>query len=121
MATRNPVRVLPVPVGEATSTSPPAAMSGHAASWGPVGPPGNCWANQARTAGWKDSRMLTSPIPPDRCARPYGRPAGPPQPAPGMAPWRAPSKHGGHLGPPGLDHLGGLGEVPVVGRRIAPR
>ncbi len=30
MATRNPVSVLPVPVGEATSTSPPAMMGGQA-------------------------------------------------------------------------------------------
>ena len=38
MATRNPVSVLPEPVGEATRTSLPAAMWGQAADWGGVGP-----------------------------------------------------------------------------------
>ena len=40
MATRNPVRVLPEPVGEATRTSLPAAMWGQAADCGGVGPLG---------------------------------------------------------------------------------
>src|ERR1700722_12411995 len=53
MATRNPVRVLPDPVGEATRTSLPAAMWGQAADWGGVGPAGNLRANQPATAGWK--------------------------------------------------------------------
>src|ERR1700722_2254746 len=52
MATRNPVRVLPLPVGDATRTSDPWAMCGQAASWGAVGPWGNRPANQAATAGW---------------------------------------------------------------------
>src|SRR5580692_1636091 len=53
MATRNPVRVLPEPVGEATRTSLPAAMWGQAADWGGVGPAGKRRANQPATAGWK--------------------------------------------------------------------
>ena len=53
MATRNPVSVLPEPVGEATRTSLPAAMWGQAADWGGVGPAGNRRANQPATAGWK--------------------------------------------------------------------
>ncbi len=51
MATRNPVRVLPVPVGEATSTSRPVAMWGQAAACGGVGPAGKRRANQLATAG----------------------------------------------------------------------
>ena len=51
MATRNPVRVLPVPVGEATSTSPPSAIRGQAARWGSVGPPGKRPRNHPATAG----------------------------------------------------------------------
>ena len=57
MATRNPVRVLPVPVGDATRTSLPAAMWGHAATWGGVGPSGNRRANHAATAGWNWSTI----------------------------------------------------------------
>ena len=53
MATRNPVRVLPEPVGEATSTSRPAAMAGQAPDCGGVGPAGKRRANQLATAGWK--------------------------------------------------------------------
>src|SRR6202034_4081202 len=53
MATRNPVSVLPEPVGEATKTSLPAAMWGQAADWGGVAPDGNRRANQLATAGWK--------------------------------------------------------------------
>ncbi len=53
MATRNPVSVLPDPVGEATSTSLPAAMWGQALDWGGVGPAGNRRLNQPATAGWK--------------------------------------------------------------------
>src|ERR1700749_3326412 len=53
MATRNPVSVLPEPVGEATRTSLPAAMWGQAADWGGGGPDGNRRANQLATAGWK--------------------------------------------------------------------
>ena len=53
MATRNPVRVLPEPVGEATRTSLPAAMCGQAADCGGVGPAGKRRANQLATAGWK--------------------------------------------------------------------
>src|SRR6185312_1738939 len=52
MATRNPVSVLPEPVGDATRTSLPAAMWGHAAAWGGVGPAGKRRANQLATAGW---------------------------------------------------------------------
>src|ERR1700735_1493635 len=52
MATRNPVSVLPEPVGEATRTSLPAAIWGQAADWGGVGPAGNRRANQLATAGW---------------------------------------------------------------------
>src|SRR5580658_764383 len=52
MATRNPVSVLPEPVGDATRTSRPAAMCGQAAVWGAVGPAGNRRANQLATAGW---------------------------------------------------------------------
>ena len=52
MATRNPVSVFPVPVGDATRTSLPAAMWGQAATWGGVGPSGNRRANHAATAGW---------------------------------------------------------------------
>ena len=53
MATRNPVSVLPEPVGEATRTSLPAAMWGQAADCGGVGPAGKRRANQLATAGWK--------------------------------------------------------------------
>src|ERR1700728_1511137 len=53
MATRNPVSVLPDPVGEATRTSLPAAMCGQAADCGGVGPVGKRRANQLATAGWK--------------------------------------------------------------------
>ena len=53
MATRNPVSVLPEPVGEATSTSSPFAMWGQAAVCGGVGPVGKRRANQLATAGWK--------------------------------------------------------------------
>src|SRR3974390_3525647 len=53
MATRKPVSVLPDPVGEATSTSCPAAMWGQAAACGEVGPAGKRRANQPATAGWK--------------------------------------------------------------------
>src|SRR5580692_5662797 len=53
MATRNPVNVLPEPVGEATSTSRPAAMAGQAPDCGGVGPAGKRLANQLATAGWK--------------------------------------------------------------------
>src|SRR6185437_14562052 len=52
MATRKPVRVLPEPVGDATRTSRPAAMCGHAADCGSVGPAGKRRANHAATAGW---------------------------------------------------------------------
>src|SRR5271154_5218694 len=53
MATRNPVRVLPEPVGEATRTSLPAAIWGQAADCGGVGPAGKRRENQLATAGWK--------------------------------------------------------------------
>src|SRR5580692_2246977 len=53
MATRNPVNVLPDPVGEATSTSRPAAIAGQAPDCGGVGPAGKRRANQLATAGWK--------------------------------------------------------------------
>ena len=54
MATRNPVSVLPEPVGEATRTSRPSAMCGQAAVWGGVGPAGKRRANQLATAGWNN-------------------------------------------------------------------
>src|ERR1700677_2991570 len=69
MATRKPVRVLPDPVGEATRTSLPAAMWGHAADCGGVGPAGKRRANQLATAGWKsvsgpvDSRGASGTLP----------------------------------------------------------
>ena len=63
MATRNPVSVLPVPVGEATRTSPPAMMRGHAARCGSVGPPGNRRRNQLATAGWRRRRMESAGSP----------------------------------------------------------
>src|ERR1700677_3875386 len=53
MATRNPVSVLPEPVGEATRTSLPTAMCGQAADCGGVGPAGKRRSNQLATAGWK--------------------------------------------------------------------
>src|SRR5580704_3759354 len=60
MATRNPVSVLPEPVGEATRTSSPLAMWGQAAVWGGVGPSGKRRANQLATAGWNsDSGVAT--------------------------------------------------------------
>ena len=61
MATRKPVSVLPVPVGEATSTSSPEAISGQAADWGAVGPPGKRSENHALTAGWNPSSGTASP------------------------------------------------------------
>ena len=61
MATKNPVRVLPEPVGEATRTSLPAAMWGQAADCGGVGPSGKRRENQLATAGWKsDSGPVAS-------------------------------------------------------------
>src|SRR6516165_4675030 len=62
MATRNPVRVLPEPVGEATSTSRPWAMWGQAAVWGGVGPAGKRRVNQLATAGWNSDSGVTSGI-----------------------------------------------------------
>src|SRR5665213_215961 len=59
MATRNPVSVLPVPVGEATSTSSPDAIRGHPRRWGSVGPDGKRFWNHRATAGWKLSRTLS--------------------------------------------------------------
>jgi hypothetical protein len=46
-----------VPVGEATSTSPPARMWGQALAWGSVGPEGKRRRNHAATAGWKVRRI----------------------------------------------------------------
>ena len=60
MATRNPVSVLPEPVGEATRTSLPAAMCGQAADCGGVGPAGKRRANQLATAGWKSDARAPS-------------------------------------------------------------
>ena len=53
MATRKPVSVLPVPVGEATSTSWPVAISGQAADLRRGRSAGEAAANHSRTAGWK--------------------------------------------------------------------
>src|SRR3984885_2510871 len=53
MATRNPVSVLPEPVGEATRTSLPVAIWGQAADCGGVGPAGKRRENQLATAGGK--------------------------------------------------------------------
>ena len=58
MATRKPVRVLPVPVGAATRTSAPDRICGQASCWGSVGPSWNREANQRATAGWKSSRTV---------------------------------------------------------------
>src|ERR1700684_3880372 len=57
MATRNPVSVLPVPVGDATRTSLPSAMCRQAATCGAVGPSGKRRANHAATAGWNRSTI----------------------------------------------------------------
>src|SRR6516165_3797903 len=62
MATRNPVRVLPEPVGEATSTSRPWAMWGQAPVWGGVGPAGKRRVNQLATAGWNSDSGVASGI-----------------------------------------------------------
>src|SRR6516162_7800782 len=62
MATRNPVRVLPEPVGEATSTSLPAPMWGQARVCGGVGPAGKRRANQLATAGWNSDSGAASGI-----------------------------------------------------------
>jgi|GEM_PF-6667752 len=51
METKKADSVLPDPVGAATSVSLPAAMDGHACSWGAVGPSGKARSNQVRTAG----------------------------------------------------------------------
>src|SRR5580700_4063830 len=75
MATRNPVRVFPDPVGEAIRVSPPWRMSGQPSAWGGVGPPGKRRANQEATAGWNPSRVLTLLRVPGRChgnPRAYG-------------------------------------------------
>ncbi len=50
-AARKPVRVLPAPVGAATSTSLPVRIAGHARSWAGVGAV-NVRANHPATAGW---------------------------------------------------------------------
>src|SRR5581483_1637617 len=79
MATRKPVRVLPVPVGEATRTSSPAAMCGQAARWGSVGPWGKRLVNQLWTAGWKVSSGAATGIPlipPACCDLSTGPPVG---------------------------------------------
>ncbi len=55
MATRNPARVLPDPVGAAMRVSVPWAMSGQPCSWGREGPSGKRRANQVATAGWNPS------------------------------------------------------------------
>lgn len=57
IAIRNPVNVLPVPVGDATSTSSPARMGGQADRCGWVGPPGNRRRNQPETAGCRSSTI----------------------------------------------------------------
>ncbi len=54
IAVRKAVRVLPDPVGAATSVSWPRAIAGHAACWASVGA-GKLRANQALTAGWNTS------------------------------------------------------------------
>ncbi len=61
MATRNPVSVLPEPVGEATRTSLPAAMCGQAADCGGVGPAGKRRANQLATAGMEEGSGSRAP------------------------------------------------------------
>ena len=68
MATRNPVSVLPEPVGEATSTSLPAAMWGQAADCGGVGPGREAAGEPARRrpggratrAQWSEERRAPS-------------------------------------------------------------
>src|SRR3974390_935206 len=75
MATRKPVSVLPDPVGEATSTSCPAAMWGQAAACGEVGPARKRRANQPAPAGGVEERLGRGrgrgighrPIPPGGC------------------------------------------------------
>ena len=52
MAQRKAVKVLPEPVGAATSTSSPRAIAGHACACAGVGA-GKVWQNHAATAGWK--------------------------------------------------------------------
>ena len=53
----NPVKVFPVPVGDATSTSEPVRTSGQALACGSVGPRGKRQRNHAANAGWKLSTL----------------------------------------------------------------
>src|SRR4030095_5686536 len=53
IAERKPARVLPEPVGAATSTFFPACTSGQPSRWGGVGSPSRV-RNQVSTAGWKE-------------------------------------------------------------------
>ena len=64
MATRNPVRVLPEPVGAAIRVSSPRRMEGQPRSWGADGPSGNRRANHSATTGWRSVVGARLAIPP---------------------------------------------------------
>ena len=55
MATRNPARVLPDPVGAEMRVSWPEAMRGQPRAWGSVGPSGKRRRNHSATAGWNEA------------------------------------------------------------------
>src|ERR1700722_8346407 len=115
MATRKPVKVLPVPVGDATKTSWPVAINGHAARCGSVGPPGNRVLNQARTAEWKRSSTGST------TGSTVGLLAasiviGPSHQTAVTIAIRE-REHPGDLVPAGQHHLGRRTKVPVVTRR----
>ncbi len=108
MATRKPVRVLPEPVGEATSTSLPAAMWGQAAVWGGVGPAGKRWANQLATAGWKRGSGEASGI------LLFHQPA-----ATAATPWAAASAQAGGGRRPQQEIIGGWARSSAPARTLA--
>ena len=66
MQTRKPASVLPEPVGAAMSVSWPAAMCGHAAPAGAVGPSGKRRRNHSATAGCNSARAGCAGGPPGR-------------------------------------------------------
>jgi hypothetical protein len=72
MLTRKPDSVLPEPVGAATSVSEPAAMCGHAARCGSVGPSGNRRRNHVPTAGWNPSTASGTALAPSTSWRAAG-------------------------------------------------
>jgi hypothetical protein len=68
MATRNPARVFPEPVGAAISVSAPEAINGQPWAWGSVGPSGKRRPNHSATAGWNPARTPAAGASVDSCS-----------------------------------------------------